>query len=49
MEFDLEYQKAVETVNLERVREMKIELEEKRNALQEKLWVFEGLPRKELK
>ena len=48
-EFDLEYQKAVETGNLERVREMKVELEQKRDALQEKLWTFESLPQKELK
>ena len=39
-EFDLEYQKAVETGNLERVREMKAELEQKRDALKEKLFVF---------
>ncbi|MBU4367369.1 hypothetical protein KKC49_00685 [Patescibacteria group bacterium] len=38
-EFDLEYQKAVETGELERVREMRTELEEKRDALQEKLFV----------
>ncbi|MBU4367367.1 hypothetical protein KKC49_00675 [Patescibacteria group bacterium] len=38
-EFDLEYQKAIETGNLEKVREMKAELEEKRDALQEKLFV----------
>ncbi|MBU4367374.1 hypothetical protein KKC49_00710 [Patescibacteria group bacterium] len=48
-EFDLEYQKAVETGELERVREMRTELEEKRDALKEKLWLFEGLPQKELK
>lgn len=48
-EFDLEYQKAVETGNLERVREMRTELEEKRDALASKLWSFESLPQKELK
>ena len=48
-EFDLEYQKAVETGNLTKAKELKTELEQKRNALSEKLWPFETLPQKELK
>jgi len=48
-EFDLEYQRAVETGNLERAKELKAELEQKRDALREKLWPFEALTQKELK
>ncbi|MBI5306438.1 hypothetical protein HZB04_02550 [Candidatus Wolfebacteria bacterium] len=48
-EFDLEYQKAAETGNLEKANELKAELEQKRDALQKKLWPFEELPSKELK
>ena len=38
-EFDLERQKAVETGNLTRAKELKAELEKKRNALSEKLFI----------
>lgn len=48
-EFDLEYQKALETGNLEKVKKLKAELEQKGDALREKLWPFEFLPSKELK
>jgi len=50
-EFDLEYQKqkAVETRNLSKTKELKAELEQKRDALAEKLWPFENLPQKELR
>jgi len=48
-EFDLEYQKAVETGKLDKVKELKTELEQKRNTLAEKLWTFESLPQRELK
>ena len=41
-EFDLEYQKAVETGKMERVREMKVELEEKRDEIKEKLFVSQS-------
>ena len=46
-EFDLEFQKAVKTGNLERAKELRAELEQKRNALWQKLWPFEALPQKE--
>lgn len=48
-EFDSEYQKAVETGDLTKAKELQAELERKRNVLQEKLWPFEKLPQKELK
>lgn len=48
-EFDLEYQKAVETGDLARAKELRAELEQKRDALADKLWPFERLPQKELK
>ncbi|MBI5306430.1 hypothetical protein HZB04_02510 [Candidatus Wolfebacteria bacterium] len=48
-EFDLEYQKAVETDDLSKVKELKAELEEKRGILSKKLWTFESLPQRELK
>ena len=48
-EFGLEYQKAMETGNLEKAKELKARLEQKRNALSEKIWLFESLPQKELK
>jgi len=48
-EFDLEYQKAAATGNWEKAKELKAGLEQKRDALQEKLWPFEGLPIKEAK
>jgi len=48
-EFDLEYEKALKTGNLEKAKELKVILEQKRDALSQKLWVFEGLPQKELK
>jgi len=51
-EFDLKYEKAVETghlEHLERAKELKAKLEQKRDALSETFWVFEALPQKELK
>ncbi|MFC1756835.1 hypothetical protein ACFLZC_01590 [Patescibacteria group bacterium] len=48
-EFDLEYQKAVETGDLNRAKELKQELEQKRDILSSKLWIFESLPQKELR
>ncbi|OGZ20867.1 MAG: hypothetical protein A2W55_03015 [Candidatus Nealsonbacteria bacterium RIFCSPHIGHO2_02_38_10] len=48
-EFDLEYQKAVETGDLARAKELRAELEQKRDALADKLWPLERLPQKELK
>ena len=48
-EFDLELEKARETGNLFKAKELKAKLEQKRNALSEKLWTFESLPQKELK
>ncbi len=48
-EFVLERQKATETGNLVKAKELKVELEQKRDALSEKLWPFENLPKKELK
>ncbi len=42
----MEYQKAVETGNLGKAKELKIELETKRDAISEKLWTFEVLPKK---
>ncbi len=48
-EFDLERQEAAETKNLVKAKELKVELEQKRDALSEKLWPFENLPQKELK
>ncbi len=47
-EFVLERQKATETGNLVKAKELKVELEQKRDALSEKLWPFENLPKKEL-
>jgi len=47
-EFDLEYQKAIETGNLEKAKELKVKLEKKRDTLVSKLWTFESLPQKEL-
>ena len=47
-EFDLEYEKARETGNLARVKELRAVLQKKREALAEKLWIFEALPAKEL-
>jgi len=56
-EFDLELEKATtgaETPEqakkaLDKAKELKIELEKKRDALREKLWPFESLPQKEIK
>lgn len=56
-EFDLAYEKATTraatpaeaATALKRAKELKAELEQKRDALQEKLWPFESLPRKEFK
>jgi len=48
-EFDLEYQKAMETGNLTKANELRNELEAKRNALSEKLWTFEGYSLEKLK
>lgn len=48
-EFDLELKKAVETGNLGKAKKLKAELEQKRDAFFEKLWIFENLPPKELK
>lgn len=48
-EFDLEYQGAIETGKLGKAKELKAKLEQKRDAISEKLWVFENLPQKELK
>ncbi len=48
-EFDLEHQEATKTGNLVKAKELKVELEQKRDALSEKLWPFENLPQKELK
>ena len=47
-EFDSEYQKAQETGNLARVKELRAVLQKKREALTEKLWTFEAMPAKEL-
>ncbi len=46
-EFDLAYQKAVETGELEKARELKNRIELQMNSLREKLWPFENLPQKE--
>ena len=48
-EFDLEYQTTIETKDLTKVKELKRKLEQAREALSNKLWVFEKLPQKELK
>ena len=48
-EFDLEYQKAIGTKDLTKVKELKTRLEQAREELSNKLWVFEKLPQQELK
>ena len=48
-EFDLEYTKALKTGNLNKARILKTRLEQKRDALTEKIWPFEAMPQKELK
>ena len=48
-EFDLEYKKPAVTRDLAKTKELKAELEQKIDALQNKVWPFEALPRKELK
>ncbi len=48
-EFDLEMEKAAETKELEKAKELKAKLEQKRDALAEKLWPFEALTQKEMK
>ena len=48
-EFNLEMEKAVEIGELGKAKELKARLEQQRDALAEKLWLFENLPQKELK
>jgi len=44
-----EFTTELETGNLPRTRELKLEMEQKRDALAEKLWPFKELPQKEFK
>jgi hypothetical protein len=48
-EFDLEYQRAAETGNLEKVKELRAELKQKRETLAEKLWPFKKISQKEFR
>ena len=48
-EFDLAYTEAAVTRDLAKTKELKAELEQKIEALKNKVWPFEALPRKELK
>ena len=48
-EFDLEFKKAETTGSLDGAKELRAELEQRRDALQEKLWPFEALDRKEFR
>ena len=48
-EFDLEYDKAVKSGDLTKVKQLKNKLEIAREALSNKLWVFEKLSQQELK
>ena len=47
--FDLECKKAVETKSWDKAKELQAELEQKIDALQNKVWPFEGLLQKEAK
>lgn len=48
-EYDLEYEKAQQTNDLLKLKQLRKQLEQKRDALYEKLWTFEALPLSELK
>ncbi len=48
-EFDLELEKAIQTGDFERVRQLKQELEKDRDSLKEKLWFFEYIERAKIK